>query len=341
MWVGSDLCKNDADRQSQERSVQCVEDFIRSSAIKSSDDLLDIDVTSRQWWPASDGDLDNKKLAVLELLKNEQSKHSGSDAKKMETPAVSPSKLTQWVVNETPDGSFEADRPVLASMKSTGVPSSPKAAANDGAKSSNSSMISSQQPAEKAADTSGAARGPAVVSPLKPSSPEGAATWAGDKRRAADCEPESAFDVQQALALSSAAGAEGNVDDTIETHKKTAEQSYNVYHNLRAKRQRLLREVESAKLLEQAKRDLVKKLDKDKAEAAIEGERMLDAEKKLEEAQKLVLAVQKAKRARNAAVLACEAELKEVRREISECNDRLKMQSDQFHQLLAQNNVST
>ncbi len=133
-------------------------------------------------------------------------------------------------------------------------------------------------------------------------------------------------------------------------------------------------QVDSAKQLEKTRREIAKKLDKDKAACAAREQELSEAEAALEEAQKRVFAAQHAKRKQAASKLALEvdcscissspstlllvpqvywrrvsrcgrltrvpgqAEMKEVVHEQKGSNQRLKVLTEEFHGLLAKNN---
>ena len=58
-WV-HELGGQDKDRKSQDKTVSTVEDFIRSTAVRNTSDLVLVDAKSRSFWP--EDELDSKKV---------------------------------------------------------------------------------------------------------------------------------------------------------------------------------------------------------------------------------------------------------------------------------------
>lgn len=48
---GRELCKDDKDRKSQQKTIALVEDLIRQSAVRSAADLMELNVEKCAWSP--------------------------------------------------------------------------------------------------------------------------------------------------------------------------------------------------------------------------------------------------------------------------------------------------
>jgi hypothetical protein len=236
------------------------------------------------------------QAAVLELLHTTKAdnKAKGPGAKSMDasidntkgpegllTPAVSPIKTQADVVQETPESSLEGDRGANAPCNrfSSSAPSNPiqgTTASADHAKHKDAVEGLAEVP------------GPAVASPPSSMAVEDDGPSLGEKR---EREGDGESRLQHHLHA---------YDEKVESHKRTAEHSYTIYHDLMAKRQRLAREVENAKQLEKMRRDLAKQLEEAAKEKDAKEQEVKDAALALEEAQKKLSAAQHAKHTQSA-----------------------------------------
>ena len=265
--AGRKLCEGDEDRGAQETSVAIVEEFVRHSGVRSVDDLQLLDERGRQWWTEGEGrGLDPKQVCVrcahlalslfsnflaasqislLKLLVLAKAKASVKDAdaskadtanadetrspgalQRLATPARSPSKTQPELVAETPQPSLDGDQNAGAPGKRVAF-ESPHASPQHSARGSR---------AAASADNEGAMHGVTEGPPNDATGARGAGASSGDKRlREHDAGGEGGCVPPQ--------DQDRALDAQVESHRRGAEQSYKVYHDLLAKRARLTREV--------------------------------------------------------------------------------------------------
>ena len=239
---------------------------------------------------------------------------------RLATPAGSPSKTQQERVAETPQPSLDTDKSAGAPGKRAAPLASPHVSPQRPTRSSGEAAVLTTA----AADNEGATDVGKEAQPQDATDAGGPGPSSGDKRPRED---EAGGEGGSAPPQDQDSG----LDAQVESHRRGAEQSYRIYHDLLAKRARLTREVrrrascraacrapltarglatrrplqvDSAKQLEQARREIAKKLAKDKAACAAVEQELSEAEAALEEAQKRVFAAQHAKRKGAASKLA-------------------------------------
>jgi hypothetical protein len=360
--LGRNLTQDDTDRQSQEKSVAIIEDFIRQSAIRNAADLMKIN-EERSWWLAGET-LEGKKIAVLGMLATTQDKAKQGEACKLDTtkdqvpvqgedkvqssPSASPIK-TQFVA-ETPESSLEGSRSLEATRKSPPQSSPTSSPQRARAGASRQSTITSSEPAAApavAADKQGgdlvridnqrggsSAPGPAAA-PVAAAPAEGAAA------EGAAASPEDKRPREEEGGCAYVEVAQDDFDKKVEPHKRAAEHSYEVYNILQAKRARLSREVENAKQIEQTRRQIVKELEPLKAAQAASERDMRQAALALEAAQKRFDHCQLVNRKDTYKVLGKNAHLNAVLQDKTDSNGRLKSQTDDFNAYLSGNTSSS
>ena len=64
-WV-AEVGGQDKNRKSQDQTVSTVEDFVRSTAVRSISDLMQVDAKERSFWP--EDELDDKKVIISPSL---------------------------------------------------------------------------------------------------------------------------------------------------------------------------------------------------------------------------------------------------------------------------------
>ena len=167
-----------------------------------------------------------------------RTRHGSAALKRLNTPAVSPPK-TQ-AVPETPDASLDADNstgPQAKQPLSSANASPQRATARVRRHGAASSIEQSPAPAAEMEDALDLVQGASAPGPTPATVVDAAsaslphATGAG------------VSSVEKRPREGEGSGREEGIDEHVELHRRGAEQSYKVYHDVLAKRQRLTREV--------------------------------------------------------------------------------------------------
>ena len=166
-----------------------------------------------------------------------RTRHGSAALKRLNTPGVSPPK-TQ-AVPETPDASLDADNSMGPQSKQPLLSAnmSPQRATARVRRHGAASSEQSPAPAAERADALDLIQGASAPGPAPATVVDAASA---SLLRATGLGVSS---VEEGSRQGEGSGHEEGIDEHVDSHRRGAEQSYKVYHDVLAKRQRLTREV--------------------------------------------------------------------------------------------------